>query len=99
MAIAEIHDGGDGMSMEGSAESTTTTTGETAAEATDNMSSEGSVIAGEAKAVEPTGGNTMESNMTAEPMDEATLEQFMVVCEQNLDATVSEAAAGLPGTK
>jgi hypothetical protein len=27
------------------------------------------------------------------------MEQFMVVCNQNLDATVGEAAAGLPGDK
>jgi len=99
MAIASVDGGSDGMSMEGSATATTTTTDTTAAEATDSTSTTGSVLDGEAKAVEPTGGNTAESNMTAEPMDEAAMEQFMVVCDQNASATISEAAAGLPGTK
>lgn len=99
MAIAEINDGSNGTSMEGSATSTTTTTDVTSSEATDDTSSDGSVISGESKAVEPTGGNTDSSNMTAEPMDEAAMEEFMVVCDQNLNATVGEAAAGLPGTR
>jgi hypothetical protein len=99
MAIAEINDGANGTSVETDARASNTTTGVTAAEATDGTAVAGSVIAGEAKAVEPTGGNTDEANMTAEPMDEAALEAFMVVCDQNLAATVGEAAAGLPGSK
>ncbi|HBR39118.1 MAG TPA: hypothetical protein DD939_17695 [Sulfitobacter pontiacus] len=97
-AIAEIDDGDNGGSIGGSGRDKETTTTVTAAEATDDESVEGS-LEGDLKAVEDTGGNTAESNMTAEPMDEAAMEQFMVVCNQNLDATVGEAAAGLPGDK
>ena len=100
-AIAEIDDGDNGGSMGNSGRDTgdtTTTTTVTAAEATDDEPEEGS-LEGDLTAVEDTGGNTAESNMTAEPMDEAAMEQFMVVCNQNLDATVGEAAAGLPGDK
>ena len=100
-AIAEIDDGDNGGSMGNSGRDTgdtTTTTTVTAAEATDDEPEEGS-LEGDLKAVEDTGGNTAESNMTAEPMDEAAMEQFMVVCNQNLDATVGEAAAGLQGDK
>ena len=100
MAIAEIDDGADGMSLEGDAKAVADTGGTTTeAEATDGTSQAGSVISGEAKAVEPTGGNTVASNMTAEPMDEAAMADFMTVCDQNLDAMVSEAAAGLDGTR
>ena len=100
-AIAEIDDGDNGGSMGNSGRDTgdtTTTTTVTAAEATDDESEEGS-LEGDLQAVEDTGGNTAESNMTAEPMDEAAMESFLVVCNQNLDATVGEAAAGLPGDK
>ncbi len=100
-AIAEIDDGDNGGSMGDSGRDTgdaTTTTTVTAAEATNDEAEEGS-LEGDLKAVEDTGGNTAESNMTAEPMDEAAMEQFTVVCNQNLDATVGEAAAGLPGDK
>ncbi|APE45020.1 hypothetical protein BOO69_17590 [Sulfitobacter alexandrii] len=100
MAIAEVHGGMDGMGMSGEPKAVEDSAGDTtAAEATDGAADAGSVIAGEAKAVEPTGGNTVASNMTAEPMDEAAMEAFMVACDQNLDAMVSEAAAGLNGTK
>ena len=100
-AIAEIDDGDNGGSMGDSGRDTgdaTTTTTVTAAEATNDEAEEGS-LEGDLKAVEDTGGNTAESNMTAEPMDEAAMEQFAVVCNQNLDATVGEAAAGMPGDK
>jgi len=100
-AIAEIDDGDNGGSMGNSGRDTgdtTTTTTVTAAEATDDEPEEGS-LKGDLQAVEDTGGNTAESNMTAEPMDEAAMESFLVVCNQNLDATVGEAAAGLPGDK
>ncbi len=99
MAIAEIDDGADGTSMETDSRASSTTTDVTAAQATDGTAATGSINSGEAQAVEPTGGNTDASNMTAEPMDEAAMEAFMVVCDQNLDATIGEAAAGLPGTK
>ena len=100
MAIAEVHAGADGMSLEGDAEAVEDTGGTTTTEeATDSTAVAGSVSDGEPKAVEATGGNEAESNMTAEPMDEAAMEAFMAVCDQNLDAMVSEAAAGLDGTK
>ena len=100
MAIAEVHDGADGMSLEGDSKAVEDTGGTTTAtEATDSTSEAGSVIAGESKAVEPTGGNTVASNMATEPMDEATMEEFMTICEQKLDAMVSEAAVGLDGTR
>jgi hypothetical protein len=100
MAIAEIDSGMDGMASDGEPKAVEDSVGTTtAADATDSTSEAGSVISGEARAVEPTGGNTAESNMTAVPMDEAAMEAFMTICDQNLDATVSEAAAGLDGTK
>lgn len=100
MAIAEIDGDVDGMGTDGEPKAVEDSTGDTGmAEATDDESEEGSVIAGEAKAVDPTGGNTDASNMTAEPMDEAAMEAFMAVCDQNLDAMVSEAAVGLNGTR
>ena len=97
-AIAEIDDGANGGSIGGSERDEDKTTTVTAAEATDDESETDSIV-DENSANAPTGGNTAESNMTAEPMDEAAMEQFMVVCNQNLDATVGEAAAGLPGDK
>ncbi len=100
MAIAEVSSGDDGMSLKGDARAVEDTGGSTtAAEATDATSEEGSLIAGEAKAVVPTGGNTDASNATAVAMSEADLKAFNLVCDRNLDAMVSEAAAGLPGTK
>lgn len=99
MAIGEIDDGDNGESLEDTAKATTLTTDVTAAEATDGTSEEGSILDGEARAVEPTGGNTEASNETAVPQDVAAMEQFMRVCDINLDATVGEAAAGLVGTK
>jgi len=97
-AIAEIDDGANGGSIGGSERDEDTTTTVTAAEATDDEAETDSIV-DENSANAATGGNTAESNMTAEPMDEAAMEQFMVVCNQNLDATVGEAAAGLPGDK
>lgn len=102
MAIAEIDSGMDGAPSDGEPKAVEDSIGDTtAAEATDGTSTEGTVEEnnGEAMAVEPTGGNTAESNMTAEPMDEAALEAFMAVCDQNLDALVSEAAANMEGTR
>tara|TARA_R100000935_G_scaffold11789_2_gene23519 strand:- start:259 stop:702 length:444 start_codon:yes stop_codon:yes gene_type:complete len=97
-AIAEIDDGDNGGSIGGSERDEDTTTTVTAAEATDDEAEKDSIV-DENSANAATGGNTAESNMTAEPMDEAAMESFLVVCNQNLDATVGEAAAGLPGDK
>jgi len=97
-AIAEINDGDNGGSIGGSERDEDTTTTVTAAEATDDEAEKDSIV-DENSANAATGGNTAESNMTAEPMDEAAMESFLVVCNQNLDATVGEAAAGLPGDK
>ena len=99
LAIAEVDDGANGTSMESEATATTTSTDVPAAEATDGVAEETSLSDGEPKAVEATGGDTVASNSTAVPMDEAALEQFMLVCDRNLDATVGEAAAGLEGTR
>eukprot|EP00919_Chromeraceae_sp_WS-2016_P069462 GHVR01164725.1.p3 GENE.GHVR01164725.1~~GHVR01164725.1.p3 ORF type:complete len:148 (+),score=36.24 GHVR01164725.1:820-1263(+) len=97
-AIAEIDDGDNGGSIGGSERDEDTTTTVTAAEATDDEAEKDSIV-DENSANAATGGNTAESNMTAEPMDEAAMESFLVVCNQNLDATVGEAAAGLPSDK
>lgn len=99
MAIAEIDDGANGTSMETDAKASDTTTTVTAEAATDATPTEGSISDGEPKAVEATGGNADASNETAEDEDVAALEQVTVICSQNLDAKVSEAAAGLEGTK
>tara|TARA_R100000935_G_scaffold11789_3_gene23520 strand:- start:25 stop:474 length:450 start_codon:yes stop_codon:yes gene_type:complete len=99
-AIAEIDDGDNGDTIEPTgARASDTSVDVTAEEATDGDAVEGSILDGEARDVEATGGNTVASNMTAEPMDEAAMEKFIVVCNQNLDATVGEAATGLPGLK
>ncbi len=100
MAIAEVSSGADGMSLNGDAKAVEDTGGTTTeAEATDSTSVEGSVSSGESKAIEPTGGNTKASNSTAVEMSVADLRAFMAVCDQRLDAMVSEAAAGLDGSK
>ncbi len=59
----------------------------------------GSTSGGEPKAAEATGGNEAEANMWIKLADEETLNAFKVVCDQNLDAKLSEAAAGLNTTK
>ncbi len=100
MAIAEVSSGADGQSLEGEAMAVEATGGTTTeAEATDSTAAAGSISDGEPKAVEATGGNEAASNMDSEPMTEEDLEAFITVCDQNLDAMVSEAAAGLDGSK
>ncbi|MFT6090075.1 HdeA/HdeB family chaperone [Sulfitobacter sp.] len=99
LAIAEIDDGYNGESMEDTSKATELSTDVTASQATDGTSEEGSLIDGEAKAVAATGGNTAESNATAEAKVVTATEQLYRTCQINLDATVGEAAAGLPGTK
>ncbi len=100
MAISEVSSGADGMSLEDDAKAGEDTGGTTTeAEATDSTPVEGSVSSGEAMAIEPTGGNTEASNSTAVEMSVADLRAFISVCDQRLDAMVSQAAAGLDGTK
>ncbi|SFF14365.1 hypothetical protein SAMN04488523_1217 [Sulfitobacter brevis] len=53
----------------------------------------GSTSGGEPKAVEATGGNEADANMWIKLADDETLEAFKAVCDQNLDAMLSEAAA------
>ena len=55
----------------------------------------GSTSGGEPKAVEATGGNEAGANMWIKLADDETLEAFKAVCDQNLDAMLSEAAARL----
>jgi hypothetical protein len=71
----------------------------TAEVATDGVAVSDSNIDGEARAVEPTGGNTEASNETAEPTVVTATKQLYRICSLNFDATVGEAAAGLVGTK
>jgi len=93
MAIAELEDGGHGGSMitetknDGTEPSTIT-----AEEATDAEETEDSLI-DETKAVE----DSEEADEMANSEMEQEMEDFAVVCAQNPDALVSEAAAGLRG--
>ncbi len=59
----------------------------------------GSMSNGEPKEVEAAGENEAEANMWIKVADEVTLKAFRDVCNQNLDAKLSEAAAGLNTTK
>lgn len=99
MAIAEIGDGYNGESMDDNARATEMSAGVTAEEATDGVPVSDPIVDGEAKAVEPTGGNTAASNETAEPTEVTATKQLYRICSLNLDTTVGEAAAGLVGTK
>ncbi len=98
MAIEEVHSGATGGSMENDPTATTTPTGTTTEAEADEPATEGSLEQGNVR-----DGNdpsaTADTAAPAEPMDEAAMEKFMTICDQNLDATVSEAAAGLDGTK
>lgn len=99
LAIAEIDDGDNGESMNDDARATDTSADVTAEVATDGVAVSDPIVDGEAKAVEPTGGNTAASNETAEPTVVTATEQLYRICSLNLDTTVGEAAAGLIGTK
>ncbi|MEO9631134.1 MAG: HdeA/HdeB family chaperone [Sulfitobacter sp.] len=93
MAIAELEDGDHGGSMitetknDGSEPSDIS-----AAEATDAEETEDSLI-DDTKAVE----DSEEADEMADTEMEQEMEDFMVVCNQNPDALVSEAAANLRG--
>ncbi len=93
MAIAELKDGDHGGSMitetknDGSEPSDIS-----AAEATDAEETEDSLI-DNTKAVE----DSEEADEMADTEMEQEMEDFMVVCNQNPDALVSEAAANLRG--
>ncbi len=98
MAIAEINDGGEeGSIVDNVRANDDTSPDQTAAEATDGTSEAGSTV--ENLRATDTADDSASSDMPAETMDEAAMEQFMVVCDQNLDATVGEAAAGLRGLR
>lgn len=99
MAIAEIDDGYNGESFDDNARATDMSADVTAEVATDGVAVSDSIIDGEARAVEPTGGNTEASNETAEPTVVTATKQLYRICSLNFDATVGEAAAGLVGTK
>ncbi|MGJ8546286.1 MAG: hypothetical protein ACSHWZ_12655 [Sulfitobacter sp.] len=88
MAIAEVDDGMNGVAGDGEPKAVEDSVGTTtAAEATD-----GNTTAG-AKA----DGN--EDYTTEESQMENALEALNLTCDRNLDAMLSEAAAGLDGTK
>ncbi|KHA50361.1 HdeA/HdeB family chaperone [Sulfitobacter geojensis] len=88
MAIAEIDDGANGVPTDGEPKATEDSVGTTtAAEAT-----EGNTTAG-AKA----DGN--EDNTTEESQMTEAMEALVAQCDRNLDTLVSEAAAGLDGTR
>lgn len=100
MAMGELHSNEGNMPSEGEPKATEDSIGHsTGDEATDSTTAEGSVSDGEPKAVEATGGNEPASNLHDAPMDEVAMEQFMTICDQNLDATVSEAAFGMGSTR
>ena len=88
MAIAEIDDGDNGGSLEGTATATASNVGDTtAAEATDGDTTAGAKADGD------------EDNTTEESKMTNAIEALNLQCDRNLDTLVSEAAAGLDGTR
>ncbi|MCX7559259.1 hypothetical protein OS190_06725 [Sulfitobacter sp. F26204] len=88
MAIASVDDGMNSEGGDGEPKATEDSEGTTtAAEATEGNTTSG------AKA----DGN--EDDTTETSMSESALEAFNLQCERNLDTLVSEAAAGLDGTR
>lgn len=88
MAIAEIDDGANGVAGDGEAKATDDSVGTTtAAEATDGDTSSGAKADGD------------EDNTTEESAMTDALEALNLQCDRNLDTLVSEAAAGLDGTR
>jgi len=88
MAIAEVDDGMNGVATDGEPKATEDSVGTTtAAEATEGNTTAGAKADGD------------EDNTTEETMTQEAFESFALVCDRNLDAMVSEAAAGLEGTK
>ena len=93
MAIAELEDGGHGGSMITETKSDGTEPSDiTAAEATDAEETEDSLI-DDTKAVE----DSESADEMADTEMQQAMEDFVVVCNQNPGALVSEAAAGLRG--
>ncbi|MGB3244208.1 MAG: HdeA/HdeB family chaperone [Sulfitobacter sp.] len=88
MAIAEIDDGDNGEQMIDSTKATEATGGDTtAAEATDGNTSAGQKADGD------------EDNTTEDSKMENALEAFNLECDRSPDTLVSEAAAGMSGTR
>jgi len=88
MAVAEIDDGSNGVGGDGTPQATDDSEGTTtAAEATDGETSSGAKADGD------------EDNTTEESKMENAIEALNVQCDRNLDTLVSEAAAGLDGTR
>lgn len=93
MAIAELEDGGHGGSLITETKNDGTEPSDiSAAEATDAEEKEDSLI-DDTKAVE----DSEAADEMADSEMEQELEDFAVVCSQNPDALVSEAAAGMRG--
>lgn len=88
MAVAEVDDGMNGEGGDGEPKATEDSEGTTtAAEATDGDTTSGAKADGD------------EDDTTEEAMSESALEALNIQCDRNLDTLVSEAAAGLDGTK
>jgi hypothetical protein len=94
MAIAELDDGGDhaGSMINETKNDGSAPSDITAAEATDAQETEDSLI-DDTKAVE----DTEEADEMADTDMEQDMENFAVICAQNPDALVSEAAANMRG--
>ncbi|MFT6021956.1 MAG: hypothetical protein ACI9PY_000061 [Ascidiaceihabitans sp.] len=88
MAINEIDDGMNGVAGDGEPKATEDSVGTTtAAEATDGDTTSGAKADGD------------EDNTTEESQMTNAIEAFNLQCDRNLDTLISEAAAGLDGTK
>ncbi|MFG6529378.1 HdeA/HdeB family chaperone [Sulfitobacter sp. 1A15142] len=93
MAIAELEDGGHGGSLITETKSDGSEPSDISAEeATDSEEAEDSLI-DNTKAVE----DSEDADVMADTDMQQEMEDFMVVCNQNPDALVSEAAAGMRG--
>ena len=99
MAIAETQSTMDGESLEDGARADgDDDMANSEAAATDGtVSTEGSVAADTPKAVEPTNSNMGDDAMSTDGPTAENIEELMIACDQNLDAMVSEAAAGMVG--
>lgn len=88
MAVAEIDDGMNGKAGDGEPKATDDSVGTTtAAEATEGDTSSGAKADGD------------EDNTTEESAMTDAIEALNLQCDRNLDTLVSEAAAGLDGTR
>lgn len=96
MAIAEIETGDDGGSLVDDGAKTDEPASEEDADTTEATADVGATqsVEGGSASDEP----ASEPNNSAMVADEA-MEQFERVCDRNLDAMVSEAAAGMAGTR